>query len=218
MRQHQAIEAFGVAMGPFRVGDLVGNDVSWAIRKRRRAERSDFKASTLPDRLCELGRLGQKTGAGWYDYPEGPRHPRPSPVVDQLISRQRSTLGIAPRAIDDAEIVDRLVYALVNEGARIPEEGIAARADRFARATEFSAAIQGQGRPQCPPAASACPATLRPQRSHQANQGKRRAGPEQEHPLEEVGAQPLQAGVQVGPESGQLLVELGNSRLAPAPR
>ena len=124
----RAIERFGMAMGPFRVGDLVGNDVSWAIRQRRRAERPGYRCSTLPDRLCELGRFGQKAGGGWYDYPEGPRRPVPSPVVADLISRQREEVGIASRPVTDAEIVERLVYALVNEGARILEEGIAARA------------------------------------------------------------------------------------------
>ncbi len=124
----EAMEKFGMAMGPFRVGDLVGHDVSLAIRQRRRQERPGYLNSTLPDKLCRLGRLGQKTSAGWYDYPEGLRRPEPSTAVDALIASHRTELGVAPRAIDDAEIVDRLVYALVNEGARILEEGIAARA------------------------------------------------------------------------------------------
>jgi 3-hydroxyacyl-CoA dehydrogenase len=124
----QAIEAFGFAMGPFRVGDLVGHDVSLAIRRHRRATRPGYLNSTLPDELCELGRLGQKTGGGWYDYPEGPRRPVPAPAVERLITSHRAKIGATPREIDDAEIVDRLVYALVNEGARILEEGIAARA------------------------------------------------------------------------------------------
>ncbi|MEO7986895.1 MAG: 3-hydroxyacyl-CoA dehydrogenase NAD-binding domain-containing protein, partial [Gemmatimonadales bacterium] len=123
-----AMESFGFAMGPFRVGDLVGHDVSLAIRERRRAERPGYLCSTLPDKLCELGRLGQKTGAGWYDYPEGPRRPVPSTVAERLITSHRAELAVAPRQVDDGEIVDRLVYALVNEGARILEEGIAARA------------------------------------------------------------------------------------------
>jgi len=123
-----AIEAFGVAMGPFLVGDLVGNDVSWAIRQRRRAERLGYIFSTLPDRLCALGRFGQKTGGGWYDYPDGPRSPVPSKVVEELIVWHRAESGITPREISAGEIVDRLVYALVNEGARILAEGIAARA------------------------------------------------------------------------------------------
>jgi 3-hydroxyacyl-CoA dehydrogenase len=124
----KAMESFGLAMGPFRVGDLVGHDVSLAIRQRRRAERPGYLCSTLPDKLCQLGRLGQKTEAGWYDYPEGPRRPAPSAVVEELITSHRAEIGISPRQIDDSEIVDRLVYALVNEGARILEEGIAARA------------------------------------------------------------------------------------------
>ncbi len=123
-----AIEAFGVAMGPFRVGDLVGNDVSWAIRQRRRAERPGYLFSTLPDRLCELGRFGQKSGGGWYDYPDGPRNPMASRVVEHLIAAHRAELGLTPRQVSDSEIVDRLVYALVSEGARILTEGIAARA------------------------------------------------------------------------------------------
>jgi 3-hydroxyacyl-CoA dehydrogenase len=124
----RAMESFGFAMGPFRVGDLVGHDVSLAIRQRRRAERPGYLCSTLPDKLCQLGRLGQKTGGGWYDYPEGPRHPVPSAVVEELITSHRAEIGVSPRQIDDSEIVNRLVYALVNEGARILEEGIAARA------------------------------------------------------------------------------------------
>ncbi len=124
----RAMESFGVAMGPFRVGDLVGHDVSLAIRQRRRADRPGYLCSTLPDELCRLGRLGQKTGGGWYDYPEGPRRPAPSAVVEELITSHRAAIGVSARQIDDGEIVDRLVYALVNEGARIFEEGIAARA------------------------------------------------------------------------------------------
>ncbi|MFL5515385.1 MAG: 3-hydroxyacyl-CoA dehydrogenase NAD-binding domain-containing protein [Gemmatimonadales bacterium] len=123
----QAIERFGFAMGPFRVGDLVGHDVSQAIRERRRAERPDYSCSTLADELCRLGRLGQKTGGGWYDYPDGPRRPVPARAAEALVERHRATIGIAPRAIDDSEIVERLVYALVNEGARLLEEGIAAK-------------------------------------------------------------------------------------------
>jgi 3-hydroxyacyl-CoA dehydrogenase len=124
----KAIEAFGFAMGPFRVGDLVGHDVSQAIRRHRRARRPDYRVSDLPDKLCALGRIGQKTGGGWYDYPEGPRRAVPSPVAAQLVEMHRTEIGVTPRQVDDAEIVDRLVYALVNEGARILEEGIAARA------------------------------------------------------------------------------------------
>jgi 3-hydroxyacyl-CoA dehydrogenase len=123
-----AMEAFGFAMGPFRVGDLAGNDIGWHVRKRRYAERPGYIFSKLPDKLCELGRFGQKTGAGWYDYPDGSRKPQRSALVDELIATHRREIGITPRKIDDREIVDRLVYALVNEGAKILEEKIAARA------------------------------------------------------------------------------------------
>ena len=124
----RAAESFGLAMGPFRMGDLAGNDIGWAIRQRRRRERPGPHHGRAADLLCELGRFGQKTGAGWYDYEPGRREALPSAVVAALLERHRAALGIVPRAIGDEEIVQRLVYALVNEGARILEEGIAARA------------------------------------------------------------------------------------------
>jgi len=124
----RAIEAFGFAMGPFRMGDLAGNDIGWSIRKRRAAEMPDIKYSKTADLLCELGRFGQKTGAGWYDYVAGDRTPHPSGRVDDMIVQHSAELGIARRDISDEEIVERLVYALVNEGAKILEEGIALRA------------------------------------------------------------------------------------------
>jgi 3-hydroxyacyl-CoA dehydrogenase len=123
-----AMEAFGMAMGPFRMGDLAGNDIGWAIRKRLYAEKPQLKFSRVGDRLCELGRFGQKAGAGWYDYVAGDRTPRNSPVVRELIAAYQVESGIAPRVIADEEIVERLVFALVNEGARLLEEGIALRA------------------------------------------------------------------------------------------
>ena len=123
-----AIEAFGFAMGPFRMSDLAGNDIGWHIRKRRAVERPDLVYSGLADKLCELGRFGQKTGAGWYDYRPGDRSAYPSKVVDDLIAAHRAASGVPPRKIEAREIVDRLVYALVNEAARILEEGIAQRA------------------------------------------------------------------------------------------
>lgn len=124
----RAVEKFGFAMGPFRMGDLAGNDIGWAIRKRRATERADMKYSRTADKLCELGRFGQKTGAGWYDYQEGKRDAIPSKLVEEMIAEHRKSLGITPRKISDEEIVQRLVFALVNEGAHILEEGIAARA------------------------------------------------------------------------------------------
>ena len=124
----RAIESFGFAMGPFRMGDLAGNDISWAIRKRRHAEGGKPATPHIGDRLCELGRFGQKTGAGWYDYLPGDRTPRPSMVVNEMIARHSAEIGVLRRNIDDVEIVERLVYALVKEGARVLEERIAARA------------------------------------------------------------------------------------------
>jgi 3-hydroxyacyl-CoA dehydrogenase len=124
----KAIEKFGFAMGPFRMGDLAGNDVGWYIRKRRYQEKPDMRYSKTADLLCEMGRFGQKTGAGWYDYKPGKRDAIPSPVVTEMIEKHRAELGIAPRKISDDEIVHRLVYALVNEGAKIVDEGIALRA------------------------------------------------------------------------------------------
>jgi 3-hydroxyacyl-CoA dehydrogenase len=124
----KAVERFGFAMGPFRMGDLAGNDIGWAIRKRRYVEHPNLRYSKTADLLCEMGRFGQKTGAGWYDYQPGKRDAIPSPVVDKMIEDYRKELGRAPRKISDDEIVHRLVYALVNEGARILEEGIASKA------------------------------------------------------------------------------------------
>jgi 3-hydroxyacyl-CoA dehydrogenase len=124
----KAVEKFGFAMGPFRMGDLAGNDIGWAIRKRRYVDKPGMRYSKTADLLCELGRFGQKTGAGWYDYQVGKRDAMPSPVVQQMIDDHRRSLGIAPRAIPDDEIVHRLVYALVNEGAKILEDGIASKA------------------------------------------------------------------------------------------
>ncbi|MGK5011853.1 3-hydroxyacyl-CoA dehydrogenase NAD-binding domain-containing protein [Janthinobacterium sp. MDB2-8] len=124
----KAVEKFGFAMGPFRMGDLAGNDIGWAIRKRRTVEKPDVTYSKTADLLCELGRYGQKTGAGWYDYKAGDRKAYPSEQVNAMIVQHSADIGVARRKISDQEIVERLVYALVNEGARILEEGIALRA------------------------------------------------------------------------------------------
>jgi 3-hydroxyacyl-CoA dehydrogenase len=124
----RAVEKFGFAMGPFRMGDLAGNDIGWAIRKRRYVEKPHMRYSRTADLLCEMGRYGQKTGAGWYDYQAGKRDAIPSPLVEQMIEKHRAELGITPRRISDDEIVHRLVYSLVNEGAKILDEGIASKA------------------------------------------------------------------------------------------
>lgn len=124
----RAIEAFGFAMGPFRMSDLAGNDIGWAIRKRRYLEQPELHYSKIADRLCELGRFGQKTGGGWYDYQAGERRAKPSKLVDEMVLAYSKEAGVERRKIADEEIVERLVYALVNEGAKILEEGIASKA------------------------------------------------------------------------------------------
>ncbi|WP_374580714.1 3-hydroxyacyl-CoA dehydrogenase NAD-binding domain-containing protein [Pseudoduganella sp.] len=124
----KAIEKFGFPMGPFRMSDLAGNDIGWYIRKRRYVEKPEVVYSRTADLLCEMGRFGQKTHAGWYDYKEGDRKAYPSPVVNEMIASHAKQLGVAQRAVGEQEIVERLVYALVNEGALILEEGIALRA------------------------------------------------------------------------------------------
>ncbi|MES2319652.1 MAG: 3-hydroxyacyl-CoA dehydrogenase NAD-binding domain-containing protein [Pseudomonadota bacterium] len=124
----KAVEKFGFAMGPFRMGDLAGNDIGWYIRKRRYVESPEITYSKSADLLCEMGRYGQKTGMGWYDYKAGDRKAYPSQDVNDMIVKHSADLGIERRKISDQEIVERLVYSLVNEGARILEEGIAMRA------------------------------------------------------------------------------------------
>jgi len=124
----KAIEKIGFAMGPFRMGDMAGNDIGWAIRKRRYAERPDMKYSKTADLLCELGRYGQKTSAGWYDYKPGDRKPYPSQLVNDMIIKHSKDIGVERRKVSDQEIVERLVYSMVNEAAYILEEGIAQRA------------------------------------------------------------------------------------------
>jgi 3-hydroxyacyl-CoA dehydrogenase len=123
-----AMAKFGMAMGPFTMYDMAGNDIGWEIRKRRYQERPDFVYSKIADRICEQGRFGQKTGKGFYKYEAGNRKPIADPEVDQILAAYRKEIGAKPRAISDDEIVQRLIYALVNEGAHILDEGIALRA------------------------------------------------------------------------------------------
>ena len=124
----KAIESFGFAMGPFRMSDLAGNDIGWAIRKRRAVEYPDLRYSKIADLLCEQGRYGQKTGAGWYDYQAGARKAIPSPAVDAMIVSYRTDNKLATRRVSNDEIVQRLVFSMVNEAAHILEEGIASKA------------------------------------------------------------------------------------------
>ena len=124
----KALEKFGMIMGIFRMSDLAGNDIGWHIRKRRYIENPEVKYSAFADKLCELGRFGQKTGKGWYLYQEGRRDAIPDPEVEKMLEEFRKEKGIVPRKISNEEIVERCIFALINEGARILEEGIAARA------------------------------------------------------------------------------------------
>ncbi len=124
----RALTDFGMALGPLATGDLAGLDVGWRIRKEyRHLEIPGIRQPFAEDRLCELGRYGQKTGAGWYKY-DDQRRAMPDPLVAEHIAKWVAEAGIAQRQMSAAEIVDRCLYALVNEGARILEEGYALRA------------------------------------------------------------------------------------------
>jgi 3-hydroxyacyl-CoA dehydrogenase len=122
------IYAFGFPMGPFAMGDLAGLDVAHLVREhRRRTNPSNERESGIIGRLVEMGRLGQKAGKGWYRYEPGSRKPLPDPEVENLIVRTSDALGIERRAVSDREIHERCIYPLINEAAKILEEGIAIR-------------------------------------------------------------------------------------------
>ncbi len=123
----KALYDFGMAMGPLAVGDLAGLDVGWRIRKEyRHLEKPGIRQPMAGDRLCEMGRFGQKTGAGWYKYDDN-RQAITDPEVASLVRTWAAETGIPQREISAEEIVDRCIYALVNEGARILEGGFALR-------------------------------------------------------------------------------------------
>ncbi len=122
----QAMEAFGFPMGPFRVMDMAGLDISWAQRKRLAPTRdADERYVAVADRICEQGWFGQKTGRGWYVYADG--KPTPNPEVEKIILDEAANKGIARKAIGDDEIQNRILYAMINEAADIVDEGIAQR-------------------------------------------------------------------------------------------
>jgi 3-hydroxyacyl-CoA dehydrogenase len=125
----RVIRDFGLPMGPFQMGDLAGLDVGWRIRKGKHAIAPPVgRYSKVSDELCELGRFGQKTGAGYYRYENGSRTPVPDPFVDDLVERVAREAGVARRTVSDQEILERCMFPLVNEAAKILAEGIAARA------------------------------------------------------------------------------------------
>ena len=115
------VTKFGMPMGPFAMGDLAGLDIGWRSRKDRGIK------SEIADALCEAGRFGQKTGKGYYKYEAGSRAPLPDPEVEKLIDETLARLGRKKRAVSDEEILERMMYPMINEGAKILEEGIAAR-------------------------------------------------------------------------------------------
>ena len=123
----RSLESWGMAMGPHAVGDLAGLDVGYRIRQERGGASSDPSFFRVADVLAEAGRYGQKTGAGMYRYTPGSREPQPDPEVAEIIEREAEALGIERREISDTEIVERCIYALIVEGARLLEAGIASR-------------------------------------------------------------------------------------------
>ena len=123
-----AVRGFGFAMGPFQVTDLAGGDIGWATRKRRAATRDpQARYVEVADRICERGWFGQKTGRGFYLYPEGARVGQPDPEVLAIVDAERAKKGITPRSFSADEIMRRYMAAMVNEGAKVVAEGIALR-------------------------------------------------------------------------------------------
>jgi 3-hydroxyacyl-CoA dehydrogenase len=124
-----ALVGFGMALGPLATGDLSGLDVGWRVRKEHGPwGPPGARQPLVADHLCEMGRFGQKTGAGWYRYEPGDRTPQPDPEVDAIVAERARAAGIAARSIGPEEVVDRTIFALVNEAAHILEDGMALRA------------------------------------------------------------------------------------------
>jgi 3-hydroxyacyl-CoA dehydrogenase len=125
----KVMTSFGMAMGPFATSDLAGIDVGWRIRKAKgRPPKGERYSGAVADRLAEMGRFGQKTQRGFYKYEEGSRKPIPDPEVDRIIEQVAQEEGVERRQVGDEEIFERCLYAMINEGAKILDEGIALRA------------------------------------------------------------------------------------------
>jgi len=123
----KVIYNFGFPMGPYAMGDMAGLDIGWRNRKAKFDSLTPReKANTILDKICEMGRYGQKTGSGFYKYDEK-RNATPDPLIEELIINHSKEVGIARRTITDQEIIERAIYSMINEGAKILEEGIAAR-------------------------------------------------------------------------------------------
>ena len=124
----RAVRDFGFPMGPYQMADLAGGDIGWATRKRRAATRDPrARYVQIADRLCERGWFGQKTGRGFYLYPDGARTGTPDPDVEAIVAAERARAGVAPRSFSDEEIVRRYMAAMINEGANVVRERIALR-------------------------------------------------------------------------------------------
>jgi 3-hydroxyacyl-CoA dehydrogenase len=124
----KATRDFGYPMGPYQVADLAGGDIGWATRKRRAPNRApNARYVQIADRLCERGWFGQKTGRGYYLYPDGARTGMPDPEVEAIIDAERQRAGITPRTFTDEEIMRRYLAAMVNEGANVVHQKIALR-------------------------------------------------------------------------------------------
>lgn len=126
MQIDHALERWVFAMGPLMVMDISGQGIGWSIRKRRAVEQPGRSYSPLPDRICELGRYGQKSSAGCYLYPQGGRVAVEDPLVTQFVLDHSAAIGTPRRRISDQKTVERCLCATINKGARIIEEGIAA--------------------------------------------------------------------------------------------
>jgi 3-hydroxyacyl-CoA dehydrogenase len=124
----KALYDWGFPMGPFAVSDLAGVDIRGATRKIQKATYRGRREPVILEKILERGRLGQKTGAGWYKYEAGSRAPLPDPEVEQIIDDSVAALGVTPRGFIDEEIVERYVAALISQGARVLDEGLALRA------------------------------------------------------------------------------------------
>jgi len=124
----QAARNFGYPMGPFQVSDLAGGDIGWATRKRKAATRDPrARYVQISDRICERGWFGQKTGRGYYLYPDGARIGTPDPEVEAIIDAERVRVGITPRSFTEEEIMRRYMAAMINEGANVVHQRIALR-------------------------------------------------------------------------------------------
>ena len=120
-----ALESFGMAIGPFRALDMIGNDIPWSVRQGRKRRNTQLVQPLVGDLLCEAGLVGQKTGRGWYAYADGERAPRPNPEANAIVEAASARLGLVRRPLAASEIVSRSIMALIDEAAAVLEDGVA---------------------------------------------------------------------------------------------